>query len=149
MALSSPFVLGYQISVPFHIFVHVWSITGWSSDCLTVNRDFGAKTGSSFLSTVLNTDLVSILINDLNVARRTVPIHSVRTVLSCQAQMQLKTDTERALAGWNTFYFKLPSMAAVGAWTLGAFPLFSRALPLFSLLKAEPCKNPASLLGKG
>lgn len=149
MALLSPFVLGYQISVPFHFFVHVWSIAECSSNCLTVNRYFGATTGSPLLSTVLNKDLVSILINDLSVARRTVPIRSVRTVPSCQVQMRLKTNTERALAGWNTFYFKLPSMTAVGAWKLEAFPLFSCALPLFGLLKAEPCKHPASLLGKG
>lgn len=115
MALLSSFVLGYQISVQFHFFVHVLSITEWSSNCLTVNYYFGATTGSPLLSTVLNTDLVSILINDLSVARCTVPIRSVRTVLSCQVQMRLKTNTERDLAGWNTFYFKLPSMTAVGA----------------------------------
>lgn len=124
------------------------SVTKWFSIWSTANRYFQATTHSPLLSIVLDTDSVSISINDLSVARHTVPFHAVlmRTVLYCQEQMHLKSNTERALAGWNTFDFKSTSMTAAGARTLGVFP---RALPLLSLLKAAPCKHPASLLGKG
>lgn len=126
-------------------------VTKWFSIWSTANRYFQATTHSPLLSIVLETDSVSISINDLSVARHTVPFHAIlmRTVLYCQEQMHLKSNTERALAGRNAFEFKSTSMTAAGARTLGLFPRFPCALPLLSLLKAAPCKHPASLLGKG